>query len=142
MKRDLHFEREYPYSPEQIWRALTDSKAIAEWLMDNDFQPVVGRKFQFHTKPAPGFDGVVNCEVLEVESPRRLVYSWQGGPMKRPTTVIWTLEPAGSGTRLTLDHNGFEGVSGILLSIILGSGWGKLFRQGLADVLSRMQHQQ
>ena len=29
------------------------------WLMDNDFEPVVGHRFTFRTEPTRGFDGIV-----------------------------------------------------------------------------------
>ncbi|MFL5807765.1 MAG: SRPBCC family protein [Roseiflexaceae bacterium] len=82
--------------------------------------PRVGHRFQFRTAPVPGFDGVVSCEVLEVDEPRRLSYTWQGGWLRRPTVVTWTLEPVAEGTRVLLDHNGFEGLGGFALSAILG----------------------
>ncbi len=91
MNRDLHFEMQYPHPPEQVWRALTNSEALGQWLMLNDFKPVVGHRFQFRTKPAPGFDGIVQCEVMEIEPPARLVYTWTGGGVD--TTLTWTLEP-------------------------------------------------
>jgi uncharacterized protein YndB with AHSA1/START domain len=121
MSRDLHFEFVYPHPPQRVWRALTDSAAIAKWLMPNDFQPKVGHKFQFRTKPRPGFDGVVNCEVLELEPPRKLVYSWKGGGLD--TTVTYLLEPAPEGTRLLFDHAGFRGLRGLMVSRMLGNGW-------------------
>jgi uncharacterized protein YndB with AHSA1/START domain len=86
MKRDLHFEVTYPHPPEKVWRALTDPQAIAQWLMENNFEARLGHKFQFRTKPAPGFDGVVNCEVLEMDPPRRLAYSWSGGNLNTIVT--------------------------------------------------------
>jgi uncharacterized protein YndB with AHSA1/START domain len=115
----------YPFPPDLVWRALTEPDVLASWLMPNDIKPVVGHRFQFRTKPAPGFDGIVHCEVLEAEAPRRLVYSWGGGPTKgRPTRVEWTLERVEGGTRLVLEHSGFHGVSGYFLRSMLGRGWG------------------
>ena len=38
-------EREIPHPPEKIWRALTQPHLIEEWLMANDFKPVVGHSF-------------------------------------------------------------------------------------------------
>ena len=105
--------------------------------MENDFEPRVGHRFQFHTAPRPGFNGIVRCEVLEVDEPRRLVYSWQGGQMRRPTIVTWTLEPIEHGTRLRLDHTGFEGASGLALSVILGVGWRRLLSRTLTQHLAR-----
>ncbi len=115
----------YPHPPERVWRALTEPALLASWLMENDIAPRIGHRFTFRTKPAPGFDGIVRCEVLEADPPRRLAYSWVGGPKKRaPTTVEWTLIPEHSGTRLVLVHSGFSGVAGFLLRTMMGRGWG------------------
>jgi uncharacterized protein YndB with AHSA1/START domain len=134
MSRGLHFEFIYKHSPQRVWRALTDSAAIARWLMPNDFQPVVGHKFQLRTKPRPGFDGIVNCEVLEMDAPRRLSYSWKGGGME--TVVTYTLEAVPEGTRLHFDQTGFRGLRGLLVSRVLGSGWeSRILARNLPAVL-------
>lgn len=136
MTRDLHFERTYPHPPELVWAALTTAEALSEWLMPNDFQPVVGHRFQFRTKPAPGFDGTVQCEVLELVPPKRLVFTWAGGGID--TRLIWTLEPVAGGTRLTLDHKGFQGLRGMMVSAILGKGWNsKILSIKLPELLDR-----
>ena len=109
MKRAVGMERDYPYPPERVWRALTDSRALAEWLMPNDFQPRVGHKFQFNVGPQWGWRGYVDCVVLEIDEPRRLAYSWEGDPKHPPTVVTWTLTPIEGGTRLRLEHTGFQG---------------------------------
>jgi len=137
MKRNIVMERIYPYPPEQVWAALADSQALSEWLMENDFQPYVGHHFQFRTSPSWGFDGIVHCEVIAVEKPHRLAYTWQGGPMKKPTTVTWTLQPTPEGTRLKLEHTGFEGAAGMALSFLLGSGWGRLLREVLPKYIEK-----
>jgi uncharacterized protein YndB with AHSA1/START domain len=121
MKRDLHFEIDYPHPPEKVWQALTDPVAIAEWLMPNNFEPRVGHTFTFRTHPAPGFDGVIHSEVLEIHPPKRLVYTWCNGKLN--TCVTWTLQATQDGTRLILDHTGFEGWRGWMLSNLLGQGW-------------------
>jgi len=64
--RSLVIEREMPYSPEKIWRALTEGPLIAEWLMTNDFQPVVGHRFTFRATPVQGWNGIIDSEVLLV----------------------------------------------------------------------------
>ncbi|MEO7910659.1 MAG: SRPBCC domain-containing protein [Roseiflexaceae bacterium] len=139
MKRNLTFEVVYPHAPERVWHALTDPRALAEWLMPNDFKPYVGHHFEFHTAPAPGFDGVVRCEVIEADPPRRLAYTWQGGPQSKPTIVTWTLEPVGTTTRVRLEHTGFEGLGGLAVSFLLGRGWrSKVLRQ-LATLLDRIE---
>ena len=74
--RTIVVEREMPHPPEKIWRALTQAPLIEVWLMKNDFQPIVGHRFNFRAVPVQGWNGVTDCEVLEVTPHRRLVYSW------------------------------------------------------------------
>ncbi len=98
---------------ERVWRALTDPGRLSKWMFfdASDFRPVVGHRFQFRTAPMPGWDGVIDCEVLEVEEPRRLAYTWVGGPegMLVDTTVVWTLtQGMGGVTRLHLEQSGFR----------------------------------
>ncbi len=136
MNRDLHFECVYPHSIDNVWAALTNAEALSQWLMPNNFEPRVGHNFQFRTKPAPGFDGIVHCVVLEVQPPQRLVYSWKGGGVD--TRLTWALKTVPSGTLLSLDHTGFRGLRGLFVSTILGRGWGSriLFRN-LPALLNR-----
>jgi uncharacterized protein YndB with AHSA1/START domain len=116
-----------PYPPERVWRALTDRDRLARWLMPNDFQPIVGHRFTFRTDPVPdvGFDGVVQCEVLALEPAELLRISWAGGA-GLDTTVTWRLVPEGKGTRLFLDHAGFDPdhPTQQLARRMMGSGWG------------------
>lgn len=139
MKRDLRFEAVYPHPPEKVWRALTDSKAIEQWLMSNDFEPRLGHKFMFTSKPQPGWDGKTYCEVIELDPPHRLAYTWKGGPLD--TVVRWTLEPTADGTRLVLEHSGFRGLKALMVSAIMGSGWKGIVSTHIAAVLDRMDEQ-
>ena len=97
---------------ERIWHALTDSELLAIWMLfrSNDFKPVVGHAFQL--RDAPGFDGVIDCEVIEVNEPHRLSYSWVTsgqGALPHSTVVTWTLTEAEGGvTRLHLEQSGFR----------------------------------
>jgi uncharacterized protein YndB with AHSA1/START domain len=130
----IRIETVYPHPAGRVWSALTDSAAMAEWLMPNDFEARLGHRFQFRTKPAPGFDGVVHCEVTELDPPRRLAYSWKGGGID--TVVTWTLEPVGGGTRVAFEQAGFRGVRGTLLrKLVLGPGWQKMLHEKLPRVL-------
>src|SRR5580704_7393788 len=69
-------EREISYPPEKIWRALTQPHLIEEWLMKNDFKPVVDHRFNLRADPQPGWNGIVDCEVLVVEPNKTLSYTW------------------------------------------------------------------
>src|SRR5262249_11387378 len=77
--RDIVVEGVLPHAPEIVWKALTSAELVARWLLPNDFAAEVGRRFTFRTRPMGDWDGVVRCEVLEVVSQRKLVYSWKGG---------------------------------------------------------------
>jgi uncharacterized protein YndB with AHSA1/START domain len=127
-----------PHPPEKVWRALTQSDLLAAWLMPNDFEPRVGHRFTFTTDPVPaaGFDGVVHCQVLELEPPRRLRISWAGGGLD--TTVTWDLVSEGHGTRLLLSHEGFdENDPGQQATMrILGGGWSGHLARRLGQTLA------
>lgn len=101
----LVVEREMPYPPQKVWRALTEGAYIEEWLMKNDFRPIVGHRFTFHADPVPGWDGIIACEVKVVEPNSRLVYSWS--TMGGTSEVIWTLTPTQDGTHLRMEQTGF-----------------------------------
>jgi hypothetical protein len=92
-------------------RSIQRSGALAQWLMPNDFQPRICHRFHFRTSPQPGFDGIVHCEVIELDPPHRLAITWRGGPVD--TVARWTLEPLDRGRpQLRFEHSGFEGIKG------------------------------
>jgi uncharacterized protein YndB with AHSA1/START domain len=103
--RTLVIEKEMSYPPEKIWRALTEGSLIKQWLMDNDFQPVVGHSFQFRSTPVPNWDGIINSRVLEIEPNKKLSYSW--GTMGMESAVVWTLTPTSTGTLIRMEQSGF-----------------------------------
>jgi len=103
-------ERVFPHSPEKLWRALTESPLLAQWMMNNDFEPVVGKKFQFRADPAPNWNGIVDCEVLVVEPMQRLSYNWGVGGSESGLQwkVEWTLTAANGGTHVRMEQSGFR----------------------------------
>ena len=103
--RSVVMQRVFPHAPEKVWRALTESPLLAQWLLKNDFEPVVGRRFQFRADPVPQWDGLIDCEVTVVEPQKRLAYSW--GSMGLGTMVMWTLTPANGGTHVRMEQSGF-----------------------------------
>lgn len=104
--RTVVIERVFPHPLEKLWRALTESPLLAQWLMNNDFEPVVGRSFQFRAEPMPQWDGVIDCDVLIVDSPRQLSYSWSS--MGLASVVLFTLTPAEGGTHVRMEQSGFR----------------------------------
>ena len=140
MKRTLRIKRIYPHPVNRVWRALTDSEAIAAWLMPNDFEPRVGHAFTLTAEPGPGFDGIVHCEVRSIDAPRKMVWSWRGGPVD--TTVTFALEPHGEGTQLCVTQEGFEGLGAVLVSYILGAGSRRIYGKYLPRVLESMAREE
>jgi len=122
-------ERELPHPPEKVWRALTQSDLIADWLMKNDFKPAVDHRFKFR-----GDWGEVDCRVLAAEPNTTLSYTW--GAMGLESVVTWTLTPTSAGTHVRMEQSGFrpdqqqayQGAEG---------GWRKFFA-ALEQVLARI----
>jgi uncharacterized protein YndB with AHSA1/START domain len=123
--KSIVVERLMPHPPARIWRALVVPELVEQWLMKNDFAPVVGHRFTFSARPVPGWSGVTYCEVVTVEEPRLLVYRWGNGTESDSglqTVVTWTLTEQDGGTLVRMEHSGFRpqdeaGYKG------MGSGW-------------------
>jgi uncharacterized protein YndB with AHSA1/START domain len=106
--RSVVVEREISHPPEKIWRALTQPHLIAEWLMKNDFMPVVGHCFKLRGE----WGGVLDCEVLAVEPNNTLSYTWNfmhdDAAYNLKSVVTFTLTPTGTGTLLRMEQVGFR----------------------------------
>lgn len=132
MNDTVRKEISLPQSREQVWRALSTSEALADWMYPNDFEPRSGHCFTFRVPPNPavGFPGLtVNCEVLICEPPALLVFSWKvGGPVAN-TRVTFRLESEGSGTRLYFEHTGFDLTQPMADQAVRGAryGWALMF---------------
>jgi uncharacterized protein YndB with AHSA1/START domain len=104
--RSVVVEREIPYPPEKIWRALTQPHLIEEWLMKNDFKPVAGHRFNLRKDPQPNVSVVVDCQILEVEPNKTLSYTWAAFGLE--SVVTFTLTPTSTGTHLRMEQSGFR----------------------------------
>lgn len=103
----ISFEAELRHPPQKVWRALTDPALLSEWLLPVlGFRAEVGAAFAFRTDPYPGWDGVVHCEMREVEPERRLAYRWAVPGLE--TVVSFELAPTAEGTRLVIVQTGFQ----------------------------------
>jgi uncharacterized protein YndB with AHSA1/START domain len=129
--RSVVVEREFPFPPEKIWRALTQPHLIEAWLMTNDFKPVVG-----HTFKLTADWGSVDCQVMAVEPSKTLAYSW--GAMGVGTVVTWTLTPTPTGTQLRMEQAGFGADTGHDRYVEGAKfGWQRFFNN-LEQVLTRI----
>lgn len=125
----IEVEEFLPYSPAEVWRALTESELMARWLMDNDFQATVGHHFQMRGIPVPavGFSELVASEVLAVETEKLLRISWRDANSGNSlnSTVTWSITAEDTGTRLVLVHTGFDPnePTHVASHRIMSSGW-------------------
>jgi uncharacterized protein YndB with AHSA1/START domain len=128
--RSVMIEREMPHPPEKIWRALTQSSLLEEWLMKNDFQPIVGHRFSFRADW-----GAVDGQVLAVEPNKMLSYGWAAYGLE--SVVTWTLTPTSTGTHLRMEQSGFRADQE---QAFKGAkyGWQGFFA-GLEKVLARIE---
>lgn len=125
MNLNIALVEDYPHPIEKVWRSLTDPAALKVWLMDTDFEPRVGKHFFFQRK-----QGRVQCEVLELDPPHKMVWSWihiEGDP---PSRVEFQLEPINTGTRLKFSHTGE-------IDDVIGAG----VTQGWPEKLANLQTQ-
>ena len=106
--RAVVVEREFPFPPEKLWHALTQPHLIADWLMQNDFAPVIGHKFNLRGE----WGGVLDCEVLAIEPNKCLSYTWNhahdDAAFNLASVVTFTLTPTAAGTHLRMEQAGFK----------------------------------
>jgi len=122
MSLKLELDFQYTTTIEKLWAALTDSKKLEKWVLPNNFEPTVGYKFQFRAQPNEYWDGLIDGEVLIVDEPTKLSYSWASGNEKH--TVVWTLQDLGDGkVNLHLEQTGFSNIHGLNGAKHGWSGW-------------------
>lgn len=134
--RSIVVDEVFPHSAAAIWKALTTGDLIGKWLMvPTGFEPVPGNRFTFQTTPAGAWDGVINCEVLEVVPGERFAFAWKGGHegndgygSRLDTVVTFILSPAADGTRLRLVHAGFVPTKNDHAFNHMSEGWKSVVR--------------
>lgn len=127
--RSVTLERDLPHPPEKVWRALTQGDLLEQWLMQNDFQPTLGHRFNFR-----GDWGAVDCQVMALEPNKTLSYSWNAYGLE--SVVTWTLTPTSTGTHLRMEQSGFRPDQDQAYQGAQG-GWQRFFA-ALEQALARM----
>ena len=137
--KDITLDWHYSQSPEEVYHCLTTSELIEKWLMPNNFKAEVGHQFQFRSKPMPGWCGIVECKVLELDPNKKVKYTWVSGPeagsKEVDTTVTWLLESENGGTHLTLEHSGFKGEKAVFSASMMEQGWNSGIAKSFARIL-------
>jgi uncharacterized protein YndB with AHSA1/START domain len=162
MTRAIKIKTVLPYSTDQVWRALTDSKILASWLMENDLKPEPGRYFTFRMAPQKGWDGITHCQILELRDQQYIAYSYRGEATgekalacagihsdavhsvtkgifaKLDTIVSFRLQPTCGGTILHLEQSGYKGIKLMIVSMIMKMGWRKQLMKRLPMTLQQL----
>ena len=134
--------REYPYPVEDVWSVFTEPRCVQQWTTTGrggrpeGFEPVPGTRFRFVGEPTMGWAGVVYCEVLAVDAPRSMRYTWKGDQDSDDVTeVAYTLESIPTGNRCAWNHTGFTGPGGFAMSRLLGNVRRRMMDDGVPAVL-------
>jgi len=132
MSLSLSMDFQYKTSIEKLWSALTESGMLAKWIAENDFEPVIGHRFQFRMKASRMWDGIIEGEVLIVEPPNKLSYTFGTG--EEIHTVTWTLQDLGEGkVNLHLEQTGFSNRLGVMGAKFGWRNWSKKLKKALAQ---------
>jgi uncharacterized protein YndB with AHSA1/START domain len=92
----VRLERRLPDPPEVVWQALTQREQLRAWFpSDVSGEWRVGAPLRFEFPPEVT-DMTLTGEVLEVDPPRRLAFTWG------EETLRFELSPDGDGTKLVL----------------------------------------
>lgn len=136
MKPDVSLDFHFKSTLEDVWEALTESDMLAKWIWENDFKAEVGHAFQFRSEPNKWWDGIVNGEVIKVEKPHLLVYTWSSAG--ETTTISWTLTKESEGTHLHFEQTGFSEQTKATKGAIEGAtySWSK-FGEKLGQILDQ-----
>jgi len=120
LEQHIKLKKFYHHPIETVWTAISDAEAISKWFIEAEFQAEVGFNYTFRHEST-----TVTGEVLAVEPPTLLIYTWQVGDMAVRTTVRWQLSGQRRGTLLELEHWGFEAYEQSALEMFEASvkGW-------------------
>jgi uncharacterized protein YndB with AHSA1/START domain len=138
--RSIVLEHLMPYPAQKVWRALTEVPLLDAWLLQSDFQPIAGHRFQFQAPVKPGWNGIIDCEVLIVEPHKRLAYTWnvlgEQSANGLKTRVTWTLTSVEAGTIVRMEQSGFRADQARALGGA-NYGWNHFF-DGLEQALAQL----
>jgi activator of HSP90 ATPase len=99
----IHKEVDFKASPQQVYKALLDSKQFTAFSgAAAEIQGEAGGAFSC-------FDGFISGRNIELAPNRRIVQAWRVKvwPEGFYSIVTFELQTQGSGSRLTMEHKGF-----------------------------------
>jgi uncharacterized protein YndB with AHSA1/START domain len=129
--------------PERVWEALTDPAELSAWFQVTIEGTLAPDQDLWMTSVHPQYPGQrFRVRIVEMTPPRRFVWRWHPGEVdptvdyaREPqTTVTFTLEPSGRGTRLLVAETGFDQISAARRAKVYSDN-----HQGWAEVLVWLQ---
>ena len=130
MKPDIQIKKRYNQPIHKVWKQLTTQEALSTWLMPTeDFELMVSHEFHFKGKSSLGFDDIIECYIIDVDPPLRLIYTWNSHRLKEPTLLTWSLKEVPGGTSVLLEQTGFKGFRGKLAKFFLKIKWNRLMKK-------------
>jgi uncharacterized protein YndB with AHSA1/START domain len=97
-------------APVKVWRWFATQQGLRRWISSNiQIDLRVGGRYRFL---GPDDQTWISGTVLELVPERSLVLSWleEGSGWANSARLVITLAPTAVGTRVTLIHDGFEGI--------------------------------
>ncbi|GAA1829861.1 hypothetical protein GCM10009682_55870 [Luedemannella flava] len=124
----------YAHPEARVWRGLTDSAQVAQWLMENDVVPRPGHRFRLRPVGLPGLDGLLHADVVRVDVGRALEMIWTAADLH--LGVVWRLHPVPGGTVVEVLVTGYLGPGGHTRREQLGGALRTAFADRLPAVLA------
>lgn len=135
----VRLERTIPAPPHKVYRAWLDPELLRRWLAPGGLevrraevdQRVGGRFRVWHTDSGADAGGF-ECELLELEPDRRIVFRWgfvgpdrTDGPVYDSLLTVTLREAPGDATALTLVHERLDELAAALPHVAenVGPGW-------------------
>jgi uncharacterized protein YndB with AHSA1/START domain len=117
--------------PEKVWRLLTEPELLRLWWAEGQVAAVVGHQFALDMAAY----GKQICKVLEVDEPHSFVYTFGAA-----WTLTWRLEAEGTGTRVFLEHSGFDLADKRMAEAFnrMGPGWRDIVLPRLTESTARV----
>jgi uncharacterized protein YndB with AHSA1/START domain len=166
MQRTIKIKKYLPYSIPTVWKAITDSKALGKWFMENNFEPKLEHEFTFKMAPQKGWDGITHCKVIELQDQKTIAYTYRGSASgekalacagihselansatkgiftELDTVLKFTLTSDCNGCCLEMEHSGFKGLKLVIVSFIMGLGWKKQLNKKLPAILENISKEE
>ncbi len=98
-------------TPERLWEALTEPALTRQYFHGTDFHSTLelGATIEYELTEGGDKRVAVRGEIIEIDPPRRLAYTFAFTAMDDPqTTVRYEMEPVGDMVKMTVVHEGFE----------------------------------